>query len=89
MPNLSSGSLGLYTARVWRTKWPYEFELRSTFELVEKTVRHTLAVYNTSEPELRFGIGYHPAFAIPFDDEMCIRDSCRSCSKMLRQCCTA
>ena len=51
-----------------RTKWPYEFELRSTFELVEKTVRHTLAVYNPSEPELRFGIGYHPAFAIPFDD---------------------
>ena len=26
-----------------RAKWPYEFELRSTFELVEKTVRHTLA----------------------------------------------
>ena len=51
-----------------RTKWPYELELRSTFELVEKTVRHTLAVYNPSEPELRFGIGYHPAFAIPFDD---------------------
>lgn len=51
-----------------RAKWPYEFELRSTFELVEKTVRHTLAVYNPSEPELRFGIGYHPAFAIPFDD---------------------
>ena len=51
-----------------RAKWPYEFELRSTFELVEKTVRHTLAVYNPSEPELRFGIGYHPAFAIPFDN---------------------
>ena len=31
-------------------------------------MRHTLAVYNPSEPELRFGIGYHPAFAIPFDD---------------------
>ena len=26
-------------------------------------MRHTLAVYNPSEPELRFGIGYHPAFA--------------------------
>lgn len=51
-----------------RAKWPYEFELHSTFELAEKTVRHTLAVYNPSEPELRFGIGYHPAFAIPFDD---------------------
>ena len=51
-----------------RKLWPYDFVLRSTFALDGKTVRHTLAVENPSEPELRFGIGYHPAFAIPFDD---------------------
>ena len=52
-----------------KKRWPYEFVLRSTFALDGKTVRHTLTVENPSEPVLRFGIGYHPAFAIPFDEQ--------------------
>lgn len=47
--------------------WPYAFVLRSTFVLAGNTIHHTLTVENPVEKELRFGIGYHPAFAIPFD----------------------
>jgi len=48
-------------------KWPYAFVLHSTFTLQGETIHHTLTVENPVEEELRFGIGYHPAFAIPFD----------------------
>ena len=48
-------------------KWPYAFVLRSTFTLEGETVHHTLTVENPVEEELRFGIGYHPAFALPFE----------------------
>ena len=34
----------------------------------------TLAVKNTGEKELRFGIGYHPGFALPFDGAHTTRD---------------
>lgn len=47
--------------------WPYDFVLRSAFTLDGNTVRHSLTVENPGEDELRFGIGFHPAFAIPFD----------------------
>ena len=34
-------------------------------------MHHTLTVTNPADAaeELRFGIGYHPAFRIPFDDQ--------------------
>ena len=32
-----------------------------------KTVHHTLQVTNPGTEELRFGIGFHPAFNVPFD----------------------
>lgn len=48
--------------------WPYDFVLRSTFKLSDRTVHHSLTVENTGEDTLRFGIGYHPAFAVPFDE---------------------
>jgi len=50
-------------------KWPYAFVLRSTFTLEGETVHHTLTVENPVEDKLCFGIGYHPAFRIPFDDQ--------------------
>lgn len=49
--------------------WPYAFVLRSTFTLEERTVHHKLTVENPVEPMLRFGIGFHPGFVIPFDDK--------------------
>ena len=48
-------------------RFPFDFVLTSTFRLDGKTVRHTLTVRNPGTEELRFGIGYHPAFNIPFD----------------------
>ena len=50
-------------------KFPYEFRLVSTFTLEGDTVHHTLTVENLDTDKLPFGIGYHPGFAIPFDDK--------------------
>ncbi|MBP3683962.1 MAG: aldose 1-epimerase family protein [Oscillospiraceae bacterium] len=49
--------------------FPYEFRLVSTFTLEGDTLHHTLTVENLDEEELPFGIGYHPAFTVPFDDK--------------------
>lgn len=57
-----------------RAKLPREFELESTFTLTGRTLRQTLTVTNKDEKELRFGIGYHPAFALPFDDKHTTED---------------
>ena len=51
------------------SKFPYEFRLISTFTLEGDTVHHTLTVENLDEEKLPFGIGYHPAFTVPFDDK--------------------
>ena len=48
-------------------RFPFDFVLVSTFRLDGRTVHHTLQVENPGSGELRFGIGYHPAFNIPFD----------------------
>ena len=48
--------------------FPFEFRLVSTFTLENDTLHHTLTVENLDEENMPFGIGYHPAFAIPFDD---------------------
>ena len=49
--------------------WPWRFRLLSTFTLQNDTLRHTLTVENTDAVPISFGIGYHPAFAIPFDSD--------------------
>lgn len=49
--------------------WPFRFRLMSAFTLEGDTLHHTLTVENRDEDEMHFGIGYHPAFAIPFDAE--------------------
>ena len=50
-------------------KFPFEFALISTVTLENDTIHHTLTVENWDEEELPFGIGYHPAFTVPFDDK--------------------
>jgi aldose 1-epimerase len=50
-------------------KFPYDFRLVSIFHLENDTLHHTLTVENMDEEKLPFGIGYHPAFAVPFDDK--------------------
>ena len=48
--------------------FPYACRLVSTFTLEEDKLHHTLTVENRDEDALPFGIGYHPAFRVPFDD---------------------
>ena len=55
-------------------RFPFDFVLTSTFRLDGKTLHHTLTVSNPGAEELRFGIGYHPAFALPFDDRHVTED---------------
>ena len=47
--------------------WPFRFRLMSAFTIEGDVLHHTLTVENRDEDEMAFGIGYHPAFAIPFD----------------------
>lgn len=49
--------------------WPYAFRLLSTYTLAGDTVYHKLTVENLDDEAFPFGIGYHPGFAIPFDDQ--------------------
>ena len=50
-------------------KFPYDFRLVSTFSLEGDTLHHTLTVENLDEDKMPFGIGYHPGYAVPFDDK--------------------
>ena len=50
-------------------RFPYECALISTFTLEGDTLHHTLTVENWDEEAMPFGIGYHPAFNVPFDDK--------------------
>ncbi len=54
--------------------FPYEFSLISTFTLENDTLHHTLTVENWDEDAMPFGIGYHPAFVLPFDEKHTVAD---------------
>lgn len=54
--------------------FPYEFRLVSIFTLEGSTLHHTLSVENLDGCAMPFGIGYHPGFAIPFDDQHTAED---------------
>lgn len=51
------------------SQWPYKFRLTTTFTLVGDRLCHGLKVENLDAEPIRFGIGYHPGFALPFDDK--------------------
>lgn len=54
--------------------YPFRFRLLSTFTLDGDTLQHTLTVENTHDTPISFGIGYHPAFTVPFDQQHTIAD---------------
>lgn len=54
--------------------FPFKFRLLSIFTLEADTLHHTLKVENPGETALSFGIGYHPAFTVPFDEKHTIDD---------------
>ena len=49
-------------------KWPYRFRLESRFTLEGDRLTHRLTVQSRDDEPMPFGIGFHPAFAMPFDD---------------------
>ena len=61
-------TLELTDSEQTRKLWPYRFSLQSHFTLEGDCLVHTLTVENRDEEPMPFGIGFHPAFAIPFDD---------------------
>lgn len=56
------------------SQWPYRFRLLSTVSLLGDCVTQTLTVENRDEEAMPFGIGYHPAFRLPFDDRHTMDD---------------
>lgn len=54
--------------------YPFRFRLQSIFRLDGDTLHHTLQVINTDKQNISFGIGYHPAFTVPFDDKHTLED---------------
>ena len=54
--------------------FPFSFCLKSVFTLDGDALHHTLQVENSGQVPLSFGIGYHPAFAIPFDKDHSFAD---------------
>ncbi len=48
--------------------FPYRFRLLSAFTLEGDTLHHILTVENRDAVPFSFGIGFHPAFSIPFDN---------------------
>ena len=59
--------LQLEDSEATHAMWPYAFRLITTYTLEADTVHHTLTVLNSDDEPISFGIGYHPAFTIPFD----------------------
>lgn len=55
-------------------KFPREFRFETTFTLDGRCLRHAVKVTNTGDKQLRFGLGYHPGFAFPFDDQHTTED---------------
>ena len=60
--------LELRDSEATQAMWPYAFRLLTTYRLEGDTVHHTLTVLNADDEPISFGIGYHPGFAIPFDE---------------------
>lgn len=60
--------LALEDSEATHAMWPYAFRLITSYTLEADTVHHTLTVLNPDDEPISFGIGYHPAFTIPFDD---------------------
>lgn len=54
--------------------FPYRFRFSATFRLEGRHLYHTLTVENTDSEAFAFGIGFHPGFAVPFDENHTTQD---------------
>ena len=49
-------------------RFPFDFEFTSVFTLDGHTLHHEVHVKNCGDENMRCGIGFHPGFSIPFDE---------------------
>ncbi|MET3129314.1 galactose mutarotase-like enzyme [Arcicella rosea] len=54
--------------------FPFPFEFRLIYTLVEKTLSVTYSVTNTGNEEMYFSVGGHPAFAVPLSEDTVYED---------------
>ena len=69
-----SVTLSISSNEVTDRIFPYRFRLLTTVSLEGETVCNTLTVENLDQEAFTFGIGYHPAYMIPFDSEHTAED---------------
>lgn len=67
-------TLELHESEQTLAVFPFPFFLLSTFTLEGDTLHHTLTVKNPGPKPMNVGIGYHPAFNVPFDEKHTIED---------------
>ena len=65
----NSITLELPASEETRKHFPFDCNLICTYTLTNETVHHTLTVENLDDKKMPFGIGFHPAFKVPFDDQ--------------------
>lgn len=51
-----------------KKKFPYNFVFRTSYVLSGHSVHHKVDVTNIDSREFGFGLGFHPGFNLPFDD---------------------
>ena len=54
--------------------WPFDFVLRTSFGLNERTLEVSAEVLNLSDVPMPFSFGGHPGFNLPMDDGLCFED---------------
>lgn len=57
-----------------RKKFPYNFVFRTSYVLSGHSVHHKIDVTNIDSRDLGFGLGFHPAYNLPFDDKHTTED---------------
>lgn len=59
-----------------RKKWPYNFVFRTSYVLSGHSLHHKIDITNTDSCDINFGLGFHPGFNLPFDEEHTTEDYC-------------
>ena len=57
--------IGIVSSAVTRHYYPYDFELRLRYEIIDDGLKTTMIVKNTGEQDLPFAAGFHPYFLTP------------------------
>ena len=61
--------------------YPFEFSLTITYEIIENTLKYSIAVKNCDSKAMYFGVGFHPGFNVPLGGDGCFDDWCLSFSE--------